>query len=177
MKQKLLNIIKKDALFKKRIILSSGKVSNYYLDVRRVSLSSEGLYLISKIIWKMIKKDKPTAIGGPTLGADAIVAGVCVIAHLDGMKLKGFIIRKKPKKHGRQNLIEGKELNSKDRVILVDDVATSGSSLINSLSVLKKEKVKVIKTITVVDRKEGAEEAFFKTRCSFQSIFSKNDLL
>ena len=58
MKNKLLTIIKKDAFFKRKVTLSSGKTSNYYIDVRRVSLSSEGLYYISKLIWNNIKKDK-----------------------------------------------------------------------------------------------------------------------
>ncbi|MFH1767873.1 MAG: orotate phosphoribosyltransferase [Candidatus Omnitrophota bacterium] len=177
MKKKLLKIIKKDAFFKKKIKLSSGKTSNYYIDIRRVSLDSQGLYLTSKIIWEMIKKDKPTAIGGPTLGADAIIGGVCVLAHKEGKKLKVFIVRKTPKKHGRQNLIEGKELTPKDRVVLIDDVATTGASLVKSFEILKEAKVKVIKVIVVVDREEGAKEAFSNLNYLFQPIFTKSDLL
>ncbi|MCM8824181.1 MAG: hypothetical protein NC822_05870, partial [Candidatus Omnitrophica bacterium] len=145
MRNKLLKILKKEALFKEKIKLSSGKISNFYIDVRRVSLSSQGIYLISQIIWDMIKKDNPTAIGGPTLGADPIVAGVCFLANQKGKNLKGFIVRKEPKKHGRQNLIEGKELSKKDRIILVDDVATTGSSLINAISVFYEYKLKVLR--------------------------------
>lgn len=177
MKKKLLAIIKKDAFFKKRVVLSSGKVSNYYVDLRRVSLSSEGLYYMSKLIWNKIKKDNPTAIGGPTLGADPIVGAICILAHKEGKKLKAFLVRKTPKKHGQQNMIEGKELTKEDRVVLLDDVVTSGSSLIASFKALKKAKIKVIKTIVVLDRKEGARQAFSKLKSPLESIFVIDDLL
>ena len=177
MRNELLKLIKKEALFKKRIVLSSGKISNYYIDIRRISLTSKGLYLIANLIWDTIKKDNPTAIGGPTLGADPIVGGVCLLAHTKNKKIKGFIVRKKPKKHGRQNLIEGKTLTSKDRVVIIDDVTTTGSSLINAYSTLKEYKIKVIKAISVVDREEGAKEAFKKLKCPFTSIFSKQDFI
>jgi len=177
MRKELLKLIKKDAVFKKRTILSSGKISNYYIDIRRISLTSRGLYLIANLIWDIIKKDNPTAIGGPTLGADPIVGGVCLLAHTKKKEIKGFIVRKKPKKHGRQNLIEGKTLTPKDRVIIVDDVTTTGSSLINACLTLKKYKIKVIRAISVVDREEGAKQAFEKLKCPFTSIFSRQDFV
>lgn len=177
MKNTLLNLLKKDAVFKKKIKLSSGKISNFYVDVRRVSLSSKGIYLISKAIWNIIKKDRPTAIGGPTLGADPIIAGICMIAHQEGKKLKGFIMRREPKKHGRQNLIEGKELTKGERVIIIDDVATTGASLINALLILRHYKIKILKAMVVVDREEGARQAFAKLKCPLISLFTKSDFL
>ena len=177
MRDKLLKLLKKDSFFKKKIKLSSGKISNYYIDVRRVSLSSQGLYFISNIIWDIIKNDNPTAIGGPTMGADPIIGGVCFLAHKKNKNIKGFIIRKKPKKHGRQNLIEGKELTKKDRVIIIDDVTTTGSSLINAYTTLKKYKIPVIRAISVVDREEGAKKAFSSLNVPFVSLFTKSDFL
>jgi len=177
MRKELLNLLKKEAFFKKKITLSSGKVSNYYIDVRRVSLLPQGLYLISNLIWKNIKKESINAIGGPTLGADPIVSGILVCAAKDKKRLKGFLIRKSPKKHGRQKLIEGQELIAKDKVILFDDVATSGSSLVESIKILRKAKVKVIKAITVIDREEGARENLRKVNCPLISLFTKSDFL
>jgi len=176
-RNELLELLKKDSFFKKKTKLSSGKISNYYIDVRRVSLSSQGLYLISRLIWDTIRNDNPTAIGGPTMGADPIIGGVCFLAHRKNKNIKGFIIRKEPKKHGRQNLIEGKELAQKDRVILIDDVATTGLSLINAYLTLRKYKIPVIKSIAVVDREEGAKEAFAKFKSPFVSLFTKSDFL
>jgi orotate phosphoribosyltransferase len=177
MKKRLLSILKKEAFFRKRVKLSSGKISNYYIDVRRVSLSSQGIYLISHLIWHLIKNDNITAIGGPTLGADPIVGGVCMVAYKNKKKLKGFLVRKSPKKHGQQKMIEGKNLSGKDRVVLVDDVATSGSSLISAIETLKKQKVKVLKAIVVVDREEGAKENLSHFSCPLISIFNKSDFL
>ena len=175
MRKELLNLLRKEAFFKKKIILSSGKASNYYIDVRRVSLSPQGIYLISNLIWKKIKKEAINAIGGPTLGADPIVSGILMCAAKDKKKLKGFLIRKNPKKHGRQKLIEGQELMAKDKVILFDDVATSGSSIIKSIEILRKDKIKVVKAITVIDREEGARENLKKVNCPLVSLFTKSD--
>jgi len=177
MHKQLLSLLKKDAYFKKRVVLSSGRVSNFYIDVRRVSLTSKGIYLISHLIWDIVKKDRISAIGGPTLGADPLAAGVCMLAYKNKKNLKSFLIRKSPKKHGRQKLIEGKELKPGERVVVLDDVATSGGSLVKSIEVLKQEKVKVIKAITVVDREEGAQEALAELGCPLVSLFKKSDFL
>lgn len=175
MKDKLLSLLKKDAWYKGEVKLSSGKTSNFYIDVRRVSLSSEGIYLISHLMWELIKDDEIGAIGGPTLGADPIVAGVCMVSHMHKKPLNAFLIRKTPKAHGRQQLIEGKELKAGDRVVIVDDVATSGSSLIKSIEVLAKEKIQIVKALTVIDREEGAEENLTKLNCPLVSLFKKSD--
>ncbi len=177
MKKKLFKLLKKDAFFKKRVILASGKVSNYYIDVRRVSLSSAGIYYISHLVFRIIRNEKIDALGGPTLGADPIVSTVAFLAHKNKKKLKAFLIRKNPKKHGRQKLIEGQPLNPGERVVLVDDVATSGGSIIKSINVLKEARVKVVGAITVVDRQEGAAEALAKYNCPLQSLFTKDDFL
>ena len=92
-------------------------------------------------------------------------------------KLKGFIIRKSPKKHGRQKLIEGKELKKGERVVIVDDVATSGGSLVKSIEALRPQKVKIIKSVAVVDRQEGALEALAKLNCPLVSLFTKSDFI
>jgi len=175
MKDRLLKLLKKEAFFKKKVKLSSGKVSSYYIDVRRVSLKPEGLYLISYILWRMLKNDNFTAFGGPTLGADPIVGGVCMRACKAGKDIKGFLIRKTPKKHGRQRLIEGCILSSEDKAILVDDVVTTGSSLVKSIKVLKKQRIKIVKAMVVVDRGEGAGSNLAVLGCPLVSIFSKED--
>lgn len=176
-KQELRSFIKKKAVLRKKIKLSSGRVSDFYIDLRKVSLSPKGVYLISHLIFNLIKRNEITAVGGPTLGADPIVSGVCYLAYKNNKKLKGFIIRKSPKKHGRQRLIEGEVLSSRDRVAIIDDVATSGYSLIKSIEVLKREKIKVAAAISVVDRQEGAEEALAAYRCPLISLFKKSDFL
>ncbi|MCM8787705.1 MAG: orotate phosphoribosyltransferase [Candidatus Omnitrophica bacterium] len=177
MREQLFELLKKEAVLKGKVRLSSGKISNFYIDVRRVSLSSEGIYLISHLVWDIIKNEDITAIGGPTLGADPIVAGVCMVAHSFKKTLKGFLIRKVPKKHGLEQLIEGKELTTKDKVVVVDDVATSGSSLVSAIEILHRQKIKVCKAIVIVDRQEGAEENLSKINCPLISIFKKKNFI
>ena len=176
-KKELLVLLKKKAFLKKKVKLSSGRISNFYIDVRKVSLSPKGVYLISHLIFNLLRGRKVTAIGGPTLGADPIVSGVCYLAYKHKKKLKGFLIRKLPKKHGRQKLIEGQVLVSGDKAVVVDDVATSGSSLIKAIEVLHKEKIKVAAVVSVVDREEGAREALAGYNCPFISLFTKSDFL
>jgi orotate phosphoribosyltransferase len=176
LRRELLGIIKKEAFFKKKIVLSSGKVSNYYVDMRLVSLSSRSLNLMSQMVWELVKKEKATAFGGPTLGADPIVAGVLMRADMDGKKLKGFLIRKEPKKHGRQNMIEGKALTKKDKIIIVDDTATSGGSLIKSVEALRAEGLKVFLAVAVVDREEGASDNLKKLGCRLVSLFKASEI-
>ena len=176
-KKELLTLLKRKSFLKKRIKLSSGRISNFYIDVRKVSLSPKGVYLISHLIFNLLKPKKVTAIGGPTLGADPIVSGVCYLAYKNKKKLKGFLIRKSPKKHGRQKLIEGQVLLPGERVVIVDDVATSGSSLIKAIEVLKKERIKVVAAVSVVDREEGAREALARHSCPLISLFAKSDFL
>lgn len=177
MKEELLFLLKKEAFFKKKVKLSSGRVSDYYIDVRKVSLTPRGIYLITHLFWPLLKKETVTAIGGPTLGADPIVSGLCMLAYKKRMEWKGFLIRKTPKKHGQQKLIEGKELNSKDKVVLVDDVATTGSSLVKAIEILRSYKVKIAKAIVVVDREEGAKDTLAQLGCPLFSLFVKNDFV
>ena len=98
MRKELLTLLKKEAFFKKKITLSSGKTSNYYIDVRRVSLTSRGIYLISCLLWDLLKHDRVTAVGGPTLGADPLVGGLCTVAYQHKKNWRGFLIRKAPKR-------------------------------------------------------------------------------
>jgi orotate phosphoribosyltransferase len=176
-KRRLLQFLKQKALKHGRVLLSSGKVSNYYLDGRLVTLSSQGAYWVASIILDLIKDKKITAIGGPTLGADPIVGAVISLAAIKGKKLGGFIVRKGTKKHGMQHLIEGPRLPKGSRVVLVDDVVTTGGSLIAAKIALARLGVKVDCAIVIVDREEGARENLAKAGCRLISLFKKRDIL
>ncbi|MFH1202369.1 MAG: orotate phosphoribosyltransferase [Candidatus Omnitrophota bacterium] len=174
-KERLLILLKKKAYKKKEVILSSGRKSNFYVDARRITLSSEGAFLVASIILEMIKADAVQAIGGPTIGADPIAGAIGVLSYLNGRPLKTFIVRKNPKAHGTKRQIEGPALRRGYRVIVVDDVATTGGSMIETISALKKQGLKVNKAICIVDRQEGATENLSKVGCKLVSIFKKKD--
>jgi len=176
-KKRLLKLLKHKALKRGRVVLSSGKVSNYYLDGRLVTLNPQGAYLIASIILELIKHKKISAIGGPTLGADPIVGAVISLAATKNKPLSGFIVRKSAKKHGMQRLIEGPFLHKGSRVILVDDVATTGGSLVEAKRALSSLRIKVDCAIVIVDRGEGARENLARVGCRLISLFKKRDIL
>ncbi len=176
-KIRLLEILKKDAFFKEKIILSSGKESDYYIDARRVTLAAEGAYLCAKIILDMIKDDHVIFVGGPTLGADPFVGAIASQSFQNGNPINTFIIRKAPKAHGKQQQIEGPDIAKGSKVILIDDVATTGKAFVQSLEVMKKAEIDVAKAICIVDRQEGAEEAVKAYGCPLESIFQITEFL
>jgi len=174
-KKRLFHLIQTKALFKEKVILSSGKESNFYLDGRLVSLSAEGAYLIALIILDLIAKKRISAIGGPTLGADPIAGAVAVLSHIRKKPVNTFIVRKAPKAHGRMRQIEGPLLKRGSRVILLDDVATTGKALIEAKQVLENQGIEVKEAIVVVDREEGAGQALAGCGLRLISIFKASD--
>ncbi|MDP2941470.1 MAG: orotate phosphoribosyltransferase [Candidatus Omnitrophota bacterium] len=172
LKQRLLEVLQQEALKKGHFVLSSGKTSNYYLDGRLITLSAEGAYLVASIILELVKERKIDAIGGPTLGADPIAGAVAALSYLRKAPLKAFIVRKDAKGHGTQRQVEGPQLKSGERVILVDDVATTGKALVEAKEALEKIGVKAESAIVIVDREEGAREALAKAGLKLESIFT-----
>jgi orotate phosphoribosyltransferase len=172
----LATLLKKEALKKGRFVLSSGKVSSYYLDGRIITMTAKGAYLAASIILERLEGKNISAIGGPTLGADPIVGAVAALSHLSGRPIKGFIVRKQAKEHGRQRQIEGPALKKNARVVLVDDVATTGKSLVEAKAALDKIGVKVIGAMVIVDRNQGAKENLKRCGCKLEAIFNVKEL-
>ena len=115
------------------------------------------------------------AIGGPTLGADPIVGALAALSYVNGCPIKTFIVRKQAKEHGTQRQIEGPALKKGARVILVDDVATSGKAIMEAKLALDKIGVIADKAIVIVDRSEGAVDNLAKAGLKLESIFKLAD--
>ncbi len=175
LKTQLLELLKKEAFRKGDFVLSSGKKSQFYIDGRCITLAAEGAYLAASIILELFKAEDIEAIGGPTLGADPIAGAVAALSFINNKPVKAFIIRKTPKGHGTRRQIEGPSLMAGSRLILVDDVATSGKSFIESLDILRAEGFNVDTAICIVDRKEGAKAALAEKNCKLISIFTPED--
>ena len=156
-------------------MLSSGKVSNYYLDGRLITLSQQGAYLVASIILQMLKAEVLDAIGGPTLGADPIAGALAALSYINGQPIKTFIVRKQAKEHGTLQQVEGPALKNGDRVILIDDVATSGKAILEAKQVLDKIGVIADKAIVIVDRNQGAADNLAKAGIKLESIFKIAD--
>ncbi len=175
LKAQLLTLLNKEALKRGEFTLSSGKKSSYYLDGRIITLTPEGAYLVANIILELCRDKAVDAIGGPTLGADPIVGAIAAVAHIKKIPLKTFIVRKATKEHGTQRQIEGPELVKTSRVILVDDVATTGKALIEAKEALDKAGIISDTAMVIVDRCEGAKENLEKAGLRLESIFTIKD--
>jgi len=112
------------------------------------------------------------------LGADPIVAAVSVVSYLEGSPIPAFIIRKEPKKHGKALWIEGdKHLNPGTRVAMIEDVVTTGGSMLKAIEIAKAQGLEVVQVLTLVDREEGARENLAEEGYAMQSIFTKSDIV
>ena len=156
--------------------LASGKKSKYYCDGRMTTLDSHGATLIGEGILDLIleKGELPNAVGGMTLGADPICAAIITVAGMRGLDLKGFIVRKETKDHGTKKYVEG-PVKAGDRVIVVEDVVTTGGSSLKAIERLEAEGIKVDGVIAILDRMEGGAKAFTDRDYSFQSLFTIAD--
>jgi len=176
LKKRLFALLEKEALKKGKFVLSSGKTSNYYLDGRVITLTPEGAYLVAGIILELIKGRDIDAIGGPTLGADPIVGAVAALSYINNIPLKTFIVRKAAKEHGAKRQIEGPALGKEAKVLIVDDVATTGKSIIEAKEALDNMGIKAEDALVIVDRCEGAEENLAQHGLKMQSIFTIKEL-
>jgi orotate phosphoribosyltransferase len=176
-KKRLLKLIKEKALFYQPVKLSSGKESNYYIDAKQVTLRAEGAYLLARLILDLIKDDDVEAIGGPTIGADPVVGAVIYLSYLTKTPLQGFIVRKDPKKHGMQRYIEGPPLKKGSRVVIIDDVITTGESTLRAAQAVEKMGCQVVKIIVLVDRLEGGRELLEQQGFKLTPLFTRDDLV
>jgi orotate phosphoribosyltransferase len=157
-------------------VLSSGATSNYYIDVRKTSLHPEGLRWISKLFFEALEADHVTAVGGLTLGADPLVAGVMLHSAAVGRPIEGFLVRRVAKEHGTRGEVEG-NLAGHKRVAILDDVITSGESALIAAVAAESYKAEVARILAVVDRGQGATQIFQKRGYPFTALFSIGDLL
>ena len=143
-----------------KITLSSGKETDFYFDGRTISLTPEGSYLIARVALAELAELEIDAVGGPTSGADPMVSSIGVVAFQQECDLGLFYVRKDAKAHGMCKRVEGPDLAPGARVFPVDDVLTSGGSLLRALEAVREDtQVEVVGALVLVDREEGGREA------------------
>ena len=157
-------------------VLSSGATSNYYIDVRKTSLHPVGLQLISRLFWEIVKDDNITAVGGLTLGADPLVAGLMLLSEQKGHPLEGFFVRRVQKDHGMRGQVEG-NLAGHKRVAILDDVITSGDSSLIAAEAAESYKAEVVRVLAVVDRGQGAAQIMQQRGYTYSALYPIGDLL
>ncbi len=174
-KERLLQLLKDKSLEIRPVVLSSGRKSDYYMDCKRVTLSPEGAYLTGKLMLEMIRPEV-NAVAGLTLGADPIVSSVSILSHLDNRGLAGLIVRKEPKKHGTMSYVEGPALPKDAKVAVVEDVVTSGASLIRAMDRIEAAGYRPVQALAILDRQEGGRQAIKERGFDLQALFNREDL-
>ena len=177
--EKLKGIIRERALIVKKdagITLASGIKSNFFFDMKNVLLSAESANLITNELLKKLQKVQFDYIGGMESGAIPIVALICAASDKD---IEGFFVRKDVKSHGERksgisNKIDG-NLKSDSNVVIVDDVTTTGGSIMDAINEVKKAGCEVVKVITIVDRGQGAKEKLAKSGIKLNALFTAKD--
>ena len=170
----LIDLIREKSLKFGDFTLASGKKGTYYLDGKQVTLDSVGAKLIGEGILDIIKDDLPDAVGGMSIGADPITAAVLTVAAYAGKPLRGFMVRKQSKGHGTNQYIEG-PVREGDRVVIVEDVVTTGGSSLEAIQRVEDAGIKVAAVIAIIDRMEGGAEAFKSKGYPFHALLTIQD--
>ena len=174
-KERLLNLLAKDAYRYGDFTLASGRKSPHYVNCKPVTLSGIGLELISHLFLDFVDLDA-LAVAGLTLGADPLVSGVAMKAAQSGRSLNALIVRKSPKGHGTQEWLEGPLPPKGSLITVLEDVVTTGGSSIKAVNCLRDEGYEVKRVVTIVDRQEGADIAMEQSGLMLDSIFLLEDV-
>ena len=137
--------------------LASGKMSHFYVNCKPTTLHPRGMYLVGHLIFEEINDLDITGIGGLTFGADPIAVSTAFASELMKKPIKAFSIRKNQKDHGIINWVEG-DMTEGERVVIIDDVVTTGGSTIKAIERARSSGLKVVKVVTLIDRQEGGVE-------------------
>jgi orotate phosphoribosyltransferase len=173
-KQALIGLIREKALEFGDFTLASGKKASFYLDCRRVTLDSAGANLIAQGMLEMLGDPLPDAVGGMAIGADPITAAVITVAGQQGRPIRGFIVRKEAKSHGKGRDVEG-PVQAGDRVVIVEDVVTTGGSSLRAIEKAEAAGLQVQGVLAIIDRLEGGARAFAERGYSLRTLLTIRD--
>lgn len=155
--QHLLEAILQHSFLRGRFQLSSGAWSDYYLDLRRTTLDPGGLAAAASALWPAVADANVVAVGGPTLGADPIVAALMLEGARHGKPIQGFLVRSSAKDHGTGRQIEG-HCTAGSRVAVLDDVVTKGGSIVRAVEAVRAAGADPVIALALVDREQGGRE-------------------
>ena len=175
---RLLELLTKLAYEKKKVVLASGRESDFYIDTKQATLSAEGHYLVGRLVLAEVRALVPgvQAVGGLTMGADPIASAVSLTSFLAGEPVPAFYVRKEPKGHGTNQWVEGKKgLPSGARVCVLEDVVTTGASTLKAVERCGTEGLRVGGVVALVDREEGGREAIEAKGVPLRSLFRRRD--
>lgn len=175
---RLLKILKELSYEEGDFTLASGKKSSFYIDCKETTLNPEGMYLVGTLMYQLVQTIPGVeAVGGVSVGGDPLVCSTVLISRAMGEPLPGFFIRKEPKGHGTNLWLEGgKNLQKGMKVVILEDVVTTGGSSLKAIESTEREGLKVVGVVALLDRLDGGKEAIESKGYIFKSIFNLGDL-
>ncbi|MEX2129290.1 MAG: orotate phosphoribosyltransferase [Xanthobacteraceae bacterium] len=176
-RKKLSEIIGERSFDHRKVVLASGRESNFYFDMKPTMFHPEGASLLAKLILARLSGLGIDYVGGLEMGAVPLIASVAALSHDQGKPLPGFFVRKAVKDHGTKKRIEGPESLKGKRVAILEDVTTTGGSAIQAVEVAREAGAEVVLVLSIVDRLEGAGESFRNAGVPFDSLFTADDFL
>jgi orotate phosphoribosyltransferase len=174
-REQLLSLVRDLAVVHGRVTLSSGREADYYVDLRRITLSGLAAPLVGRVMLELTADLDYDAVGGLTMGADPIAAAMLHAAAAQGRRLDAFVVRKEAKAHGLQRRIEGPGIAGR-RVLVVEDTSTTGGSPLTALAACREAGAQVVAVATIADRATGAGEKIEAEGVPYRYAYSIGDL-
>jgi orotate phosphoribosyltransferase len=177
---RLLELLRTLSFERRKVILASGRESDFYVDCKRTALTAEGHVLVGRVLFEKVRGIRPLVrgVGGLTLGADPIASAIALTSFLEGEPVDAFIVRKEPKGHGTGQWIEGrKTIPDGSRVVVIEDVVTTGGSALKAIERCRAEKLEPVACVALVDRLEGGREAIEAERVPLHAVFTRKDFI
>jgi orotate phosphoribosyltransferase len=176
----LFELIRTRSFGRGKIMLTSGRESDFYFDLRPTTIHPAGAIAVGELICNALEGMNVEFVGGMEAGAIPIATAVAIASHRRGGKLQAFFVRKKVKDHGAKKLIEGlpKGESLKGRnVVVVEDATTTGGSSMQAVNALRTEGANILCVLTIVDRLEGAKENFAAEGLEFRALYTADEFL
>ena len=174
-REQLLSLVRDLAVVHGRVTLSSGREADYYVDLRRITLSGLAAPLVGRQLLELTADLDYDAVGGLTMGADPIAAAMLHAAAAQGRRLDAFVVRKEAKAHGLQRRVEGPDIAGK-RVLVVEDTTTTGGSPLTALAAVREAGSTPVAVATIADRDTGAGEKIEAEGVPYRFLYSLQDL-
>ena len=174
-RETLLDLIRTKAIVHGRVVLSSGKEADYYVDLRRITLDGQAAPLVGAVMNDLVADLDFDAVGGLTMGADPVATAMVHAAAAAGGRVDAFVVRKAEKTHGMQQRIEGPSIQGR-RVLVVEDTSTTGGSPLTAVEACREAGAEVVAVAVIADRASGAEERVREQGLDYRAAFSMGDL-
>jgi orotate phosphoribosyltransferase len=177
---RLLDLLRALSFERRKVVLASGKESDFYIDCKRTALTAEGHALVGRLLFEKVRRIRPLVrgVGGLTLGADPIASAIALTSFLEGEPVDAYIVRKEPKGHGTGQWVEGrKTIPDGSRVVVIEDVVTTGGSALKAIERCRAEKLEPVACLALVDRMEGGREAIEAQGVPLDALYTRKDFI